>query len=51
MIKRHECGNCITNDYGLCDCRGILVDDDDYCCKWQWETWKDRIMRLFMEVH
>jgi hypothetical protein len=37
-----NCENCIYNDDGLCDRKGILVEDEDTCDKWsegqtEWE--------------
>lgn len=28
------CRTCADNDFGLCDRKGILVEDDDSCEKW-----------------
>lgn len=47
MLKKQECGTCIDNDCGLCDRKGIWVEDEDTCEKWRDETWKDRMMRHF----
>lgn len=40
--KMNNCENCIYNDDGLCDRKGILVEDEDTCDKWsegqtEWE--------------
>ena len=40
--KMNNCGNCIYNDDGLCDRKGVLVEDEDTCDKWsegkiEWE--------------
>ena len=32
MIDK-TCSNCVDNDNGLCDRKGILVEDDDSCDK------------------
>lgn len=28
------CRTCVDNDFGLCDRKGILVEDDDSCERW-----------------
>ena len=33
-IKK-TCETCRENDYGLCDRKGFLVEDDDTCEKWK----------------
>ena len=52
MNKRKEktmentCKTCIDNDDGLCDCRGILVEDEDSCEKHH-EDWREAMLRQF----
>lgn len=43
------CKTCKDNDNGLCDRKGILVEDTDNCKKWQPE-WRKRLMRRFLTV-
>lgn len=45
-----NCGNCIENDCGLCDRKGLLVEDDDHCEKWKGKDpgWKERMMNVFL---
>ena len=42
------------NDYGLCDRKGFLVEDDDTCEKWTDKNptdWRTRIMNTFLAGH
>lgn len=32
-MANNTCSTCIDNDNGLCDSKGILVEDDDSCDK------------------
>ena len=45
------CKTCIENDYGLCDRKGILVEDDDTACEKHRTkdtlSWRDAMMRTF----
>lgn len=47
------CKTCIDNDCGLCDRKGILVEDDDFCEKWRGlqEDWRDRLTHIFLAGH
>lgn len=38
------CKTCINNDDGLCDRRGILVEDEDSCEKHR-EDWRETMLR------
>lgn len=40
------CKTCINNDDGLCDRRGILVEDKDSCEKHR-EDWREAMLRRF----
>ena len=40
------CATCIENDDGLCDRKGILIEDDDTCDQHK-ESWKDAMLRQF----
>ncbi len=46
MTENKTCKTCKDNDDGLCDRRGILVEDDDECDKHK-ESWKDAMLRQF----
>lgn len=47
-----NCKTCIDNDCGLCDQKGILVDDDDSCEKWRrQQEWKDKMLSAFLRGH
>lgn len=48
------CKTCVENDYGLCDRKGILVEDDDAACekhKNKDTEWKQAMMRTFLAGH
>lgn len=48
------CKTCIENDYGLCDRKGILVEDDDTACEKHQNKdpeWKQTMMRTFLAGH
>lgn len=38
---------CIENDNGLCDRKGILIEEDDTCEK-HTENWMDSLMEKFI---
>ena len=40
------CATCIENDDGLCDRKGILIEDGDTCDQHK-ESWKDAMLRQF----
>lgn len=42
------CGTCIDNDDGLCDRRGVLVDDEDSCEKHRKNNWQQQMLRTFL---
>lgn len=47
-----NCDNCVWNDSGICDRKGIVVKKDGYCGKWKKQEipeWKQAIMRKFMK--
>lgn len=51
---RENLQTCIDNDCGLCDQKGILVEDDDSCEKHRSgdrTSWKDAMMRTFLAGH
>nr|DAP77538.1 MAG TPA: hypothetical protein [Caudoviricetes sp.] len=31
IMTDKTCNNCIDNEDGFCDCKGILVDENDTC--------------------
>ena len=45
-IMEKTCKTCINNDDGLCDRRGILVEDEDSCEKHR-EDWREAMLRQF----
>lgn len=46
------CKTCIENDNGLCDRKGILIEDDDTCEKHiSGYNWAELIMKRFMRVN
>lgn len=54
-MESKTCKTCIENDYGLCDRKGILVEDDDIACE-KYKTryvlsWRDAMMRTFLAGH
>lgn len=53
-----NCETCINNDCGLCDLKGILVEDEDTCESWTslfrrkgQQEWKDRMLNTFLAGH
>ena len=59
MIEERErkmadktCSSCINNDNGLCDRKGILVEEDDTCEEYtaHAENWCQFLLRRFMRV-
>lgn len=53
QMNEKTCGTCIDNDCGLCDRKGILVEDDDVCEKHRDKEpeWKQAMMRTFLAGH
>lgn len=45
-MNEKTCKNCIENEDGLCDRKGILVDEDDSCEKHR-EDWRQKLMSKF----
>lgn len=48
------CKTCIENDNGLCDRKGILIEDDDTCKKWKSKNsqdWRTRMLNTFLAGH
>ena len=41
------CETCIENDNGLCDRKGILIEEDDTCEK-HISSWKETMMENFI---
>lgn len=41
------CKTCIENDNGLCDHKGILIEEDD-TCEQHTESWTDSLMEKFI---
>lgn len=47
-----NCETCINNDCGLCDLKGILVEDEDSCESWKGQQeWKDKMLNTFLAGH
>ena len=46
-MNSKTCDTCISNDYRLCDRKGILIEEDDTCEK-HTESWKDSLMEKFI---
>ena len=52
-MEKKNCKTCKDNDNGLCDRKGILVEDDDTCNKWQQEKardWKESMLAAFLRT-
>lgn len=49
MIEK-TCKTCTDNEDGLCDRKGILVDDEDSCEKHH-ADWRDRLLDHFLRGH
>ena len=41
------CDTCISNDNGLCDRKGILIEEND-TCENHTENWKDSLLEKFI---
>lgn len=50
MTEDKICKTCIDNDNGLCDRKGILVEDDDHCSDHK-PDWRESMMRNFLRGH
>ena len=48
-MEEKTCRTCKDNEDGLCDRKGILVEDEHTCNKWRQE-WKERLMARFLKV-
>lgn len=49
-VKKMEdktCKTCVENDNGLCDRKGILIEEDDTCEKHA-ASWKETMMENFI---
>ena len=45
-MTNKTCSTCIDNDNGLCDRKGILINDDDYCEKQEVDWRNDTMLRV-----
>ena len=45
-MNEKTCKNCIENEDGLCDRKGLLVDEDDSCEKHR-EDWRQKLLSKF----
>ena len=46
-MNNKTCKTCIENDNGLCDRKGILIEEDDTCEK-HTASWKETMMENFI---
>lgn len=53
IMADKTCSSCIDNDNGLCDRKGILVEEDDTCEEYtaHAENWCQFMMRRFTRVY
>lgn len=53
MEQNKTCATCAENDSGLCDLKGVLVEEDDACKKWNNGKldWKECILHTFLAGH
>jgi len=45
-MTNKTCATCIDNDNGLCDRKGILIQEDDTCDKHR-EDWRQQMLEKF----
>ena len=45
-MNNKTCETCIENDAGLCDRKGILVNEDDSCGKHR-QDWRQQMLEKF----
>lgn len=47
------CATCTENDEGLCDLKGILIEDDDTCERWsnKQADWREHMLHTFLAGH
>lgn len=47
------CATCTENDGGLCDLKGVLVEDDDTCERWsnKQANWREHMLHTFLAGH
>ena len=45
-MENKTCKTCRDNDDGLCDRKGILIEDDDTCDQHR-KNWKDAMLKQF----
>ena len=45
-MNNKTCATCIDNDNGLCDRKGILIQEDDSCEKRR-EDWRQKLLSKF----
>ena len=45
-MNNKTCATCINNDNGLCDRKGILIQEDDTCDKHR-EDWRQQMLSKF----
>ena len=48
-MEEKTCKTCKDNEDGLCDRKGIWIEDTHTCSKWQPE-WRERLMTRFLKV-
>ena len=51
--QTRTCATCTENDGGLCDLKGVLIEDDDTCERWsnKQADWREHILNTFLAGH
>lgn len=51
--QTRACATCTENDGGLCDLKGILIEDDDTCERWsnKQADWREHMLHTFLAGH
>lgn len=52
-MENKTCATCMENDGGLCDLKGILIEDDDTCERWRNKQadWREHMLHTFLAGH
>ena len=52
-MENKTCANCTENDGGLCDLKGVLIEDDDTCERWsnKQADWREHMLNTFLAGH
>lgn len=53
MMENKTCATCTENDAGMCDLKGILIEDDDTCERWnnKQADWREHMLHTFLAGH